>query len=615
MFSGGGHDNETMDNLTFLAKARTSPDIFDERQMRGPEWDEPKQCEVSTLQRMGAFTKVNADDPKIKGWKVVETMFTGRSKRNAEREVTQLKGRCVLRGDLHKNHYKVDGNQCMAPVVRNVSACAIDAVSALRCQHVRSFDVSSAYLYGEQTAHEQVVARPPVGFREYDENGVEILWLMNGPLYGQADAGAIWNRTFTHFVTKGNQTRTDTSSTHAAEIVAGAATEVTDRGLGSDTPGLYYSRCPHDPCVFNRKVAEDNSNVTMPIYVDDGRVHYDPTEHAERAANADMDALGKRFKVKYGPLDSTEDYFLGANRYSSANRDVITLRATTYIKSMVERYCNGDIEPRKQYPATWSHTPADDDLVRAYEEAVATRSPAPAALFKDYNSLVGSLRHAVKYRPEISAAMDLLGCCLTFPTEALLTCAFHVLVYLGRTDKLGITYSKHSPNASCLHALADANWRSTRPTSGFVIFLAGGAIAHCCRRQTCIAMSTTEAELVALADCAIELIYVMSLLAFIGFEWNEPVSVETDNKGAYDLCHRFTSAQHSRHIDRKMFKMRELSGAGVVKVKYVATDENTADIFTKVLSRQPFEKHRNVVMNLPGGSGLDKALASARNRA
>ena len=60
-------------------------------------------------------------------------------------------------------------------------------------------------------------------------------------------------------------------------------------------------------------------------------------------------------------------------------------------------------------------------------------------------------------------------------------------------------------------------------------------------------MSTTEAELVALADCAIELIYVMSLLSFIGFEWNEPVSVETDNKGAYDLCHRFTSAQHSRH--------------------------------------------------------------------
>tara|TARA_B110001452_G_C15093947_1_gene381569 strand:+ start:343 stop:756 length:414 start_codon:yes stop_codon:yes gene_type:complete len=72
----------------------------------------------------------------------------------------------------------------------------------------------------------------------------------------------------------------------------------------------------------------------------------------------------------------------------------------------------------------------------------------------------------------------------------------------------------------------------------------------------------------------------------------------TDNKGAYDLCHRFTSAQHSRRIDRKIYKMRELRGAGRVTVKYVPTDENTADIFTKILSRQPFEKHRRTLLNL-----------------
>jgi hypothetical protein len=124
-------------------------------------------------------------------------------------------------------------------------------------------------------------------------------------------------------------------------------------------------------------------------------------------------------------------------------------------------------------------------------------------------------------------------------------------------------------------------------------------------------MSTTEAELVALADCAIELIYMMSLLAFIGYTCATDVLVETDNKGAYDLCHRFSSAQHSRHIDRKLFKMRELRGKAIVKVGYIPTDENTADIFTKVLDRQPFEKHRRTAMNLPGGSGLEKALAAA----
>ena len=93
----------------------------------------------------------------------------------------------------------------------------------------------------------------------------------------------------------------------------------------------------------------------------------------------------------------------------------------------------------------------------------------------------------------------------------------------------------------------------------------------------------------------------MGVLSFLGYNSDGPVEVETDNKGAYDLCHRYASAQHSRHIDRKLFKMRELRGAGVVTVKYVPTDENTADIFTKILARQPFEKHRKVVLNQAAG--------------
>ena len=57
--------------------------------------------------------------------------------------------------------------------------------------------------------------------------------------------------------------------------------------------------------------------------------------------------------------------------------------------------------------------------------------------------------------------------------------------------------------------------------------------------------------------------------------------------------------------------MRELRGAGKVQVKYIPTDENTADIFTKILTRQPFEKHRKVVLNLPAGGGLEQGLAAA----
>ena len=94
-------------------------------------------------------------------------------------------------------------------------------MSALRRQHMVSFDCPSAYLQGQQQASEQVLARPPPGFRTTDERGVAVLWLMNNPLYGQLDAGAIWNRTFNEFVTRqGPPASTGTSATHTAEIEA-----------------------------------------------------------------------------------------------------------------------------------------------------------------------------------------------------------------------------------------------------------------------------------------------------------------------------------------------------------------------------------------------------------
>ena len=124
---------------------------------------------------------------------------------------------------------------------------------------------------------------------------------------------------------------------------------------------------------------------------------------------------------------------------------------------------------------------------------------------KKYGSLYGAVLHASKFRPEILAALGLLGSCLTCPTEALYYCLVRVLVYLLRTRNLGITLSANGVGAHKLRARADSNWSEKRSTTGFVIFLANGAINCKSGRQHCICMSSCEAELVALADCAIEL--------------------------------------------------------------------------------------------------------------
>eukprot|EP00966_Prymnesium_polylepis_P141431 3266109-Prymnesium_polylepis.1 len=51
--------------------------------------------------------------------------------------------------------------------------------------------------------------------------------------------------------------------------------------------------------------------------------------------------------------------------------------------------------------------------------------------------------------------------------------------------------------------------------------------------------------------------------------------------------------------------MREMRGAGEVTVRHIPGEINPADLFTKVLTKQPFERHRKTVMNLPGDTGAE----------
>ena len=162
-----------------------------------------------------------------------------------------------------------------------------------------------------------------------------------------------------------------------------------------------------------------------------------------------------------------------------------------------------------KYPAYWSTLPADESLVRAWEAAMAQRLPANEELTKRYQSLYGALLHTCKFRPEINAAMGLLGSCLTCATEELYECMMHVLVYLGRSRNLGTTFSAHGEDASKVKVYCDANWGTTRSTTGYCIMLAGGSVVCVSRRQHCISMSSCESELYALADSAIELLHVL----------------------------------------------------------------------------------------------------------
>ncbi len=128
--------------------------------------------------------------------------------------------------------------------------------------------------------------------------------------------------------------------------------------------------------------------------------------------------------------------------------------------------------------------------------------------------------------------------------------------------------------------------------------------------------------MMALAELALELLYVRDVLGHIGFEGGSapeavtsdpearrllihavgelvhgPIEVGVDNKGAYDLYHRTTTGKNSRHVERKVWKMRELHALDVVKLVLVPTEDMCADMLTNHWTTR-LHKLRKECMNL-----------------
>ena len=136
-------------------------------------------------------------------------------------------------------------------------------------------------------------------------------------------------------------------------------------------------------------------------------------------------------------------------------------------------------------------------------------------------------------------------------------------------------------------------------TTGWCISLAGAAFAWASKRQACIAMSSTEAEIIAASACAVEVVHFRRLLSEMGLPQEEPTVLHVDNTGAVELSRDRKSCHRSRHVDRRYFKVRELTFSGELRVEHVDTKKNTADILTKPLDYEAFSRHRASLFGYP----------------
>ncbi|GKD98170.1 hypothetical protein Tco_1382067, partial [Tanacetum coccineum] len=151
----------------------------------------------------------------------------------------------------------------------------------------------------------------------------------------------------------------------------------------------------------------------------------------------------------------------------------------------------------------------------------------------------------------------------------------------------GLWYPKDSSIA--LTAYADANHAdcqyTRRSTSGCMQLLGDRLVSWSSKRQKSIAISSTEAEYIALSGCYAQVLWMRSQLTDYGLGFNK-ISMYCDNKSAITLCCNNVQHSRSKHIDIRFHFIKEQVKNGVVELYFVNTEYQLADIFTKALGRQ-----------------------------
>jgi hypothetical protein len=217
---------------------------------------------------------------------------------------------------------------------------------------------------------------------------------------------------------------------------------------------------------------------------------------------------------------------------------------------------------------------------------------------KIYRSAVGTLLYFVKHsRPDIANVVRELSKCMDYATEAAFKEMKRVLRFIISTKEFGLKIEPKIDNKLSwnLNVYTDSDWAGDKETrksvTGFIIFFCSVPIFWKSKAQKAVALSSSEAEYYAMAEAAKEIKFVVMMLKDIGIEVDYPIIVNVDNIGAIFMSENASATNRTRHVDARYHYVREFVDEGFLKIIFVKSKENKADIFTKNVNGETYEFH------------------------
>ncbi|CAI7882833.1 unnamed protein product [Closterium sp. NIES-53] len=170
--------------------------------------------------------------------------------------------------------------------------------------------------------------------------------------------------------------------------------------------------------------------------------------------------------------------------------------------------------------------------------------------------------------------------------------ATRVLRYLCSTSGMGLVLGGRAQVVLTGHA--DTSWvddlATQRSSQDYTFSLGSGSVSWRSTRSSSVLSSCCEAEIYAGAMAAQELRWLTYLLTDLGEAPRSPPVLYVDNKAMLALCQEHRLEHRTKHIALRYFLARELQQRGQLRLAYVASQANTADVFTKAL--QPCDHQR-----------------------
>ena len=210
---------------------------------------------------------------------------------------------------------------------------------------------------------------------------------------------------------------------------------------------------------------------------------------------------------------------------------------------------------------------------------------------------MGSLMYLTATRLDMMFVVSLIIRYMENPTELHLQVAKRVLRYLTGTTGFGIFYKKGGDDELVAYTDSDyaGDLEERKSTSGYVFLLSLGAVSRSSRKQPVVSLSTIEAEFIATASSACQVVWLKRVLGKLGQNQGKSTIIRCDNSSAIKLSKNPVMHGRSKHIDVRFHFLRELTKAGTVELVHCGTQEQLAEVMTKPLKLDVFLNLRGLL--------------------